>query len=98
MTFRSPPWLPLLALLGLATACGGDRAPEPRHVLLITLDTTRADHLGAYGETRFETPALDALASEGVVFERCSSAAAASGGGSNPGEREFQAIYFGSRQ
>lgn len=76
MTFRSPSWLPPLALLGLATACGGDRAPEPRHVLLITLDTTRADHLGAYGETRFETPALDALASEGVVFERCSSAAA----------------------
>lgn len=76
MTFRTTPWLPSLALLGLATACGGDRAEEPRHVLLITLDTTRADHLGAYGATRFETPALDALASQGVVFERCSSAAA----------------------
>jgi len=76
MTFRLPPWLLPLALLGLATACGGDRSPGPRHVLLITLDTTRADHLGPYGETRFETPALDALASQGVVFERCCAAAA----------------------
>jgi arylsulfatase A-like enzyme len=45
--------------------------PEPRHgnVLLITLDTTRADHLGCYGYPGISTPNLDALASEGIRFE-----------------------------
>ncbi len=38
-------------------------------VLLVTLDTTRADRLGCYGYTRGRTPRLDRLASEGVVFE-----------------------------
>src|SRR5688500_15809214 len=41
------------------------------NVLLITLDTTRADRLGAYGWTRAETPRLDALAREGILFENC---------------------------
>jgi len=76
MTLRMPRWLPPFALLGLAASCGEGGASRPRNVLLITMDTTRADHLGAYGQVRFETPALDALASEGVVFEQCSSAAA----------------------
>jgi len=40
------------------------------HVLLITLDTTRADRLGCYGYARALTPALDALAAKGVLFER----------------------------
>jgi arylsulfatase A-like enzyme/tetratricopeptide (TPR) repeat protein len=40
------------------------------NVLLITLDTTRADRIGAYGYTAAETPRLDALASEGVLFEQ----------------------------
>ena len=39
-------------------------------VVLITLDTTRADHLGCYGGARTETPNLDALAGKGVRFER----------------------------
>jgi len=39
-------------------------------VLLITLDTTRADRIGAYGYAPAETPRLDALASEGVLFEQ----------------------------
>jgi arylsulfatase A-like enzyme/Flp pilus assembly protein TadD len=38
-------------------------------ILLITLDTTRADHLGPYGDEDAETPALSALADEGIVFE-----------------------------
>lgn len=38
-------------------------------VLLITVDSLRADHLGAYGSERGLTPSLDALAREGVVFE-----------------------------
>jgi arylsulfatase A-like enzyme/tetratricopeptide (TPR) repeat protein len=38
-------------------------------VLLITIDTLRADHVGAYGAVAAETPALDGLAGEGVLFE-----------------------------
>jgi len=38
-------------------------------VLLITLDTVRADHIGCYGYSRIETPAIDRLASDGVRFE-----------------------------
>ncbi|MEO8198757.1 MAG: sulfatase, partial [Thermoanaerobaculia bacterium] len=68
------PWLVALALF--AAGCGGD---EERHeaarqespsVLLVTLDTTRADHLGAYGSANGATPHLDALAARGIVFER----------------------------
>ncbi|HVP13521.1 MAG TPA: sulfatase-like hydrolase/transferase [Phycisphaerae bacterium] len=39
------------------------------NVLLITLDTTRADHLGCYGWSKAQTPVLDALAASGVRFE-----------------------------
>ena len=49
--------------------------PKVRHVVLITLDTTRADHLGCYGNTTAQTPALDQLAAEGVRFASCASAA-----------------------
>ncbi|MES2791908.1 MAG: sulfatase-like hydrolase/transferase [Planctomycetota bacterium] len=40
------------------------------NVLVVTLDTTRADHLGCYGHDAARTPALDALAASGVLFER----------------------------
>jgi arylsulfatase len=71
----------LLAIGGslLALACGPtDSAPEsnapadttPRLLLLVTVDTLRADHLGAYGSDRELTPHLDALAGESLVFER----------------------------
>ena len=50
-----------------ASSCG---EAEARSVLLVTLDTTRADALGAYGRTPSVTPHLDRLAAEGVVFER----------------------------
>ena len=44
------------------------RAPI-RNVVLISLDTTRADHLGCYGHTGSTTPHIDAVAAEGVLFE-----------------------------
>jgi choline-sulfatase len=55
---------------GLPSGSGvaGPAAP-PLHILLVTLDTTRADHLGCYGWTRAQTPELDRLAREGVRFE-----------------------------
>ena len=52
-------------------------APEgPYNVLLITLDTTRADRLGCYGYIKGTSPNLDALARDGVRFDNCVSASA----------------------
>ncbi len=48
----------------------GPSGPLPYNVLLITLDTTRADHLGCYGHKPARTPNLDGLAREGVRFAR----------------------------
>lgn len=45
------------------------------NVILITLDTTRADHLGCYGYAGVKTPNLDALAARGVVFEQAATTA-----------------------
>jgi arylsulfatase A-like enzyme len=47
----------------------------PRLVVLISIDTLRADRLGVYGATRRTSPTLDLLASEGVVFEDASAVA-----------------------
>src|SRR5713226_1028866 len=58
----------------LSVRCGrsgaGARAPLPKNpdVLLVTIDTLRADALGFAGNRRVETPTLDRLASEGIVF------------------------------
>lgn len=51
---------------------GGEKArpASPPSVLVVTLDTTRADHLGAYGRKPSITPHLDRLAAEGVRFAR----------------------------
>jgi arylsulfatase A-like enzyme len=43
---------------------------EPRNVLLIFVDSLRADHLGCYGYARETSPNIDRLAGEGAVFER----------------------------
>ncbi len=45
------------------------------NVVIITLDTTRADRIGAYGDRTASTPNLDRLAQEGVVFEQAISSA-----------------------
>ncbi len=60
-------WVPiLLALFGLA-GCG---APDQPNVVLIIIDTLRADKLGAYGHPEAVSPELDAIARDGVLFER----------------------------
>lgn len=42
--------------------------PGPRHVLLITVDTLRADGIGAYGTGKVPTPAVDRLSADGTTF------------------------------
>jgi len=64
----APAWL--LAQLG----CSGS-PPDAHNVLLISVDTLRADHLGIYGYERDTSPNLDRFFSEGSVFERGSSTA-----------------------
>jgi arylsulfatase A-like enzyme len=64
--------LALLVLLG----CGAPApAAPPPNVLLITVDTLRPDHLGAYGYERPTSPVIDALARRGVVFRQVITAA-----------------------
>jgi arylsulfatase A-like enzyme/Tfp pilus assembly protein PilF len=46
-----------------------DSSTRP-NVLLITIDTVRADHVGCYGAPKVKTPAIDALARDGILFER----------------------------
>ena len=55
----------MLFLLSGATAVHA----QSKNVLLITLDTTRADHLGCYAGKKYATPNIDALAAKGVLFE-----------------------------
>lgn len=67
----------LLALALLAVGCAEPVPPAPRaDVLLVTLDTTRADRLGVYGYDRETSPHLDRLAADAVVFDRAIAQAA----------------------
>ena len=63
--------LALCAAGGLLSACGGGRTPPPPrpHVVLISVDSLRADHLGCYGYSRSTSPTIDRLAAEGALFE-----------------------------
>jgi arylsulfatase A-like enzyme/Tfp pilus assembly protein PilF len=45
-------------------------SPPAPNVVVITIDTLRADHLGCYGDKQIKTPNIDALAQDGVRFER----------------------------
>jgi arylsulfatase A-like enzyme len=56
-----------LVAAGAALACQA-AVPPSTPVILISVDTLRADHLGAYGYRRARTPNLDALAAHGTLF------------------------------
>ena len=62
---------PRTAALAIAllwqVACGSD-AFKPRDVIVIVMDTTRADHLGVYGYSRDVSPRLDAFANDAEVY------------------------------
>jgi arylsulfatase A-like enzyme/tetratricopeptide (TPR) repeat protein len=73
----------LLALAGAVAILAGAlgfwtlRSPRDRrlNVLLITVDTLRADHLGSYGYAAAQTPALDRLAARGLRFAQAATVA-----------------------
>jgi choline-sulfatase len=69
------PRVPSAAILAVGlmfTGCAGRPAPAPPairpNVLLVTIDTLRADHVGCYGHAGAATPTLDGLAARGVRF------------------------------
>ncbi len=73
--FRYTVILGIVALAVALAAAGGWRyarasAPVSGPIIVISVDTLRADHLPAYGYARVKTPAIDALAADGVLFER----------------------------
>jgi arylsulfatase A-like enzyme len=69
----------LALLLALAPSCGDGATPRaptnPLNVLLISIDTQRADRLGFYGYPRPTSPSLDAFAAGAVVFEEAEASA-----------------------
>lgn len=64
--------IPLLLALTACNKGGGGQVDVPKGtpVILISIDTLRADHLPAYGYKGVETPALDALRRDGILYER----------------------------
>src|SRR5262245_42832927 len=62
-----------LAAVCLAAGCKGEGEAGNPNLVLVTLDTVRADHLGCYGDGAAITPALDRLAAEGIRFAQASS-------------------------
>ncbi len=68
----SQKWSFLLAACAVwgLSACARRREAPHLNVILITVDTLRADHLGCYGDRSVETPAIDSLARDGVLFAK----------------------------
>ena len=67
----------LLSVTMLGVGCDGDVGVETTsekrvpNILWLTIDTIRADHLGAYGYFRETSPHFDALTEESILFDRC---------------------------
>jgi choline-sulfatase len=64
-----------LLVMNARAATTSSRKASPAHkspinVILITMDTLRADHVSCYGAKQVRTPALDSLCRDGIVFER----------------------------
>src|SRR5438874_4100063 len=60
-----------LAGLSILSSCKSTGPPSKQrlNLLLVTIDTLRADRLGCYGYSKIETPNLDKIAGRGVLFE-----------------------------
>jgi arylsulfatase A-like enzyme len=63
-------WIAVIApFLGACSPPAGPIDPKTRNLLLVTIDTLRADHLGVYGYQRPTSPQLDRFAEDAVVFD-----------------------------
>ena len=60
----------LVQLLISTTLPASGSAPKAFNVVVITIDTLRPDHLGCYGYRQIHTPNIDALAADGIRFQR----------------------------
>jgi arylsulfatase A-like enzyme/Flp pilus assembly protein TadD len=69
-TLRAGAGLVVLAAIGFACRSGHPKGEPGLDVLLITVDTLRADALGAFGNAKASTPWIDRLADGGVLFSR----------------------------
>src|SRR5437763_14606103 len=68
-----PPFKRLVFVLISAICASASAAPSAHptmNVVVITIDTLRADHLGCYGYKQIHTPNIDALAADGCRFEK----------------------------
>lgn len=59
----------IVGTIAFLAGCNGGDVEPPRHLVLITIDTLRADHLGCYGYWHDTSPSIDRLAAEGVLFK-----------------------------
>jgi len=60
----------ILLILAINSAANVLSADKKINIILITLDTVRADHLHCYGYQKIKTPNLDYLASKGILFKK----------------------------
>jgi hypothetical protein len=68
-------WVVSILAVAIAAAAAllwriGPRGSDPGPIVLVCIDTLRADRLPLYGYTAGRTPALDALVKDAVVFDR----------------------------
>ncbi|MBU0548521.1 MAG: sulfatase-like hydrolase/transferase, partial [Candidatus Omnitrophica bacterium] len=75
----------VVVFLLLLLRSGNQKRPN---IIFITIDALRADHLGCYGYQRNTSPNIDALAKQGVMFNKCFSS-------SNATVRSFPGILTG---
>jgi arylsulfatase A-like enzyme len=59
----------LLLLAAVSASCNEPAVPAADRLVLVTIDTLRADRVGCYGDAHARTPVMDTLAAEGVRFE-----------------------------
>jgi len=61
----------LIALAFIFIFMGRERKTLDLNIMIITLDTTRPDHIGCYGNKNVKTPNIDWIANRGIRFENC---------------------------